>query len=190
MSKPIEFFFDYVSPYSYLADTQIRKLYPDIVYRPFFLGAVMKATGNNPPLTVPAKFAYLNTDMARWVERYRVDFVMNPDFPQNTAKALRLAIVAAEYDAFLPVHHDLFSAMWVDQQNLGNEALLAGIAAKHGLGGDAMSQVESDGIRDKLRRNTEEAVERGAFGAPTFFVGEQMFFGNDRFEFIADALAG
>lgn len=190
MNKPLEFFYDYVSPYSYLADTQVRKLYPDAVYRPFFLGGVIKATANNPPLTVPAKFAYLKKDMARWVKRYRVDFVMNPNFPQNTVKALRLALVAEENGVFLPVHVDLFNAMWVHRQDLASDEFLAGVANKHGLPADTMLQIEEAAIKEKLRNNTDEAIGRGAFGAPTFFVGDQMFFGNDRFEFIAAELAG
>jgi 2-hydroxychromene-2-carboxylate isomerase len=146
MSAKVEFFYDYVSIYSYLADSQLGNLADaEIVYRPMFLGAVMEATGNRPPGTVDAKRSYMMADVARWTERYSLPFKMNPLFPQNTLKALRLALVAQKHGVFETVHRELFDA-------------------------------------------TNEAVERGAFGAPTFFVGEQMFFGNDRFEFIEEAI--
>ena len=95
MSKQVEFFYDYVSVYSYLANSQLKKLNgADIVYRPMFLGAVMEATGNRPPGTVEAKGRYLRTDIMRWTNRYSLPFEMNPVFPQNTLMALRLALVA------------------------------------------------------------------------------------------------
>ncbi len=189
MSSRLEFFYDYVSPYSYLANTQVAKRFPEAVHRPFLLGAAMKAVGNRPPLTVPAKFAYLERDMARWVSHYGIRFVMNPLFPQNTVKALRLALVAQEAGQFAGLHNDLFEAMWIHGQDLSSPELLASLASRNDLPADALVRIETTGIKDSLRRNTDEAVARGAFGAPTFFVGEEMFFGNDRFEFIAEALA-
>lgn len=186
MSEKLEFFYDYVSVYSYLADSQLKNLAgAGIVYRPMFLGAVMEATGNRPPGTVKAKGKYLHTDIARWVERYSLPFKMNPVFPQNTLKALRLALVAQKQGGFEEVHQALFDGMWVQGQDLNNEDVLAGIAAKAGI---AIGDITAAAIKDELKANTDEAVARGAFGAPTFFVGEQMFFGNDRFEFIEEAL--
>lgn len=186
MSKTIEFFYDYVSVYSYLADSQLDQLAgATLVYRPMFLGAVMEATGNRPPGTVEAKGEYLKTDVARWVKRYSLPFRMNPVFPQNTLKALRLALVAQDEDVFEDVHPALFEAMWVDGKDLANETVLAEIAATAALPLDA---IEDPAIKDRLKANTGEAIERGAFGAPTFFIGDQMIFGNDRFEFIREAL--
>ena len=186
MSTKIEFFYDYVSVYSYLADSQLSQLTSaEIVYRPLFLGAVMEATGNRPPGTVKAKGKYLRTDIERWVKRYSLAFNMNPQFPQNTLKALRLALVAQKHGTFEPVHRALFDAMWVDEMDLSDENVLAEIAAKAGL---SLDDIEDVAIKDELKANSAEAVDRGAFGAPTFFVNDQMFFGNDRFEFINDAL--
>jgi len=186
MSTKLEFFYDYVSIYSYLADSQLSKLTSaEIVYRPMFLGAVMEATGNRPPGTVEAKRIYLMTDVDRWAERYSLTFRMNPVFPQNTLKALRLALVAQKHGVFEPVHQDLFNAIWVREKDLSDKDVLAEIATKAGLAIDA---IEDAAIKDELKANTAEAIERGAFGAPTFFVGEQMFFGNDRFDFIAEAI--
>jgi 2-hydroxychromene-2-carboxylate isomerase len=186
MSTKLEFFYDYVSIYSYLADSQLAKLAgAEVVYRPMFLGAVMEATGNRPPGTVEAKRKYMMTDVHRWAERYSLSFKMNPVFPQNTLKALRLALVAQKQGVFESVHRALFEAMWTQEQDLDDEVVLAEIAAKAAL---SLKAIEDKAIKDELKANTEEAVERGAFGAPTFFIGEQMFFGNDRFEFIADAI--
>ena len=186
MSKILEFFYDYVSVYSYLADSQLKNLQgTEIVYRPMFLGAVMEATGNRPPGTVKAKGSYLMTDVARWVERYSLPFKMNPAFPQNTLKALRLALVAQKQGDFEAVHQALFDGMWVQEKDLGNDEVLAGIAAQAGV---SIGDIEDPAIKNELKANTGEAVARGAFGAPTFFIGEQMFFGNDRFEFIREAL--
>ena len=186
MSTKVEFFYDYVSVYSYLADSQLSELTgAEIVYRPMFLGAVMDATGNRPPGTVKAKGKYLRTDIARWVKRYSLPFKMNPVFPQNTLKALRLALVAQKHGAFEAVHQALFEAMWVDEMNLSDEDVLAEIATKAAL---SISDIEDVAIKEELKANTTEAVTRGAFGAPTFFIGDQMFFGNDRFEFIEEAI--
>jgi 2-hydroxychromene-2-carboxylate isomerase len=186
MSKQVEFFYDYVSLYSYLADSQLGNLAgAEIVYRPMFLGAVMEATGNRPPGTVEAKRKYLMTDVARWTSRYSLAFRMNPVFPQNTVKALRLALVAQKEGVFGNVHRALFEAMWIQEKVLGDEAVLGKIAANAGL---SLEAIEDPAIKDELKAITGEAVDRGAFGAPTFFVGDQMFFGNDRFEFIADAI--
>lgn len=186
MSNKVEFFYDYVSVYSYLADSQLCNLSgADIVYRPMFLGAVMEAAGNRPPGTVKAKGRYMGTDIKRWADRYSLTFRMNPVFPQNTLKALRLALVAQKNGVFEAVHPALFDAMWVHEKNLSDEAVIAEIAAEAGL---SISDIEAPAIKEELKANTAEAVTRGAFGAPTFFVGDQMFFGNDRFDFIEEAL--
>lgn len=187
MSKQIEFFYDYVSIYSYLADSQLDTLTgAEIVYRPMFLGAVMEATGNRPPGTVEAKRNWLHVDISRWAKRYGLPWTMNPVFPQNTLKALRLALVAQKHGAFEAVHRALFTAIWVDQKDLSSEDLLAEIAKNAGI---PFEEIEDPAIKDALKANTNEAIERGAFGAPTFFIGDQMFFGNDRFEMIREVIA-
>ena len=187
----VEFFYDYVSTFSYLANSQLAKLDAEVIYRPILLGAVMEATGNRPPLTVKAKGKYLFTDVERWARRYSIPYKMNPKFPFNTVKSLRLALVAQQQGTFELIHQPLFDAMWADEQDLSDESVLAGIIADAGLSADEMlAKISTDDIKSELRANTEEVVSRGAFGAPTFFVGDEMFFGNDRFEFIAEAIRG
>jgi len=190
ISEKLEFFYDYVSPYSYLANSQLSEVGGSkLVYRPMFLGGVMQATGNKPPGTLEIKGMYLRKDIARWALRYGVEYNRNPKFPQNTLKALRLALVAQKDGAFEEVHKALFAAMFVHQSDLSDDELLSKIMIDADMNESAtFERIEDQSIKDELKANTEEAVARGAFGAPTFFVGEQMFFGNDRFEFIKEAL--
>ncbi len=190
MGRKLEFFYDYVSVYSYLADSQLKNLDgADIVYRPMLLGAVMQATGNRPPGSIEAKRRYLHADIAGWARRYQLPLTMNPLFPQNTLNALRLALLAEREGVFAAVHRRLFDAMWVEQQNLADDTVLATLAANAGLDSvTAMRGIAEQAIKDRLKANTDEAVARGAFGAPTFFVDGRMFFGNDRFDFIREAL--
>lgn len=190
MIRKLEFFYDYVSSYSYLANHHLRSMRDvEISYRPMFLGAVMKATGNNPPGTVPAKGAYLAKDLARWAGKYGIPFRFNSIFPQNTLKALRLAVVAERWGTFFDLHQPLFDAMFVHDRDLSDDGVLADILRDSGLeAADYLSAADDEDIKAALTRNTEQAVARGAFGAPTFFVGDDMFFGNDRFEFVREAL--
>jgi 2-hydroxychromene-2-carboxylate isomerase len=189
MKPKLEFFYDYVSPYSYLADTQLGRLDAEVRYRPMLLGGVMKATGNSPPKTVPAKGSYLDKDLKRWVDRYRVPFRWNSVFPLNTVKALRIAIVAQRQGWFGAVHARLFSAAWVENLDLSDDAVLASIIQAAGQdAGSVLEAIASDDIKAELRANSDEAVARGVFGAPTFFVGNEMFFGNDRLDFVREAI--
>lgn len=191
MGSKLEFFYDYVSSYSYLANQEIGKFNEDeVVYRPMFLGAVMQATGNKPPGTVPAKRIYLNKDLDRWAARYGIPFRVNSIFPQNTLGALRLAVAAQRRGVFKDVHQVLFDGMFVDDRDLGDEGVLKAIIVDAGLNADElMADIASQSVKDELKENTEEAIRRGAFGAPTLYVGDEMFFGNDRFDFVREALA-
>jgi 2-hydroxychromene-2-carboxylate isomerase len=186
MSTKVEFFYDYVSLYSYLANSQLSSLDgAEIVYRPVLLGAVMQATGNRPPGTVEAKRNYLHVDAIRWADRYGVPLNWNPVFPQNTVNALRLALVAEKKGAFETVHQPLFDAFWIHEKDFSDESVLAEIATNAGL---SINDTQEQAIKDELKANTGEAVERGVFGAPTFFIGDEMFFGNDRFDFIKEEI--
>jgi 2-hydroxychromene-2-carboxylate isomerase len=187
----LEFFYDYVSSYSYLANSQVQSIEgAEVHYRPMLLGAVMQASGNSPPGLVPAKGAYLKKDLARWAERYSIELNFNSIFPQNTLSALRLAIAAQRRGVFADVHQKLFDAMFVHDLDLSNQGVLVQILSDAELNVDELTaDASSQSVKDELRANTEEAVQRGAFGAPTFFVGDEMFFGDDRMDFVREALA-
>ena len=196
MSRKVEFFFDVGSPTTYLAWTQLPTLCAqagaELVYRPMLLGGVFQATGNASPAAVPLKGSYMNADMARFARRYGVPLAMNPYFPVNTLTLMRGAAGAqlrapARFDAYL---RGVFKAMWVEPQNLNDPALVAGALAAAGFDpAEVMGWANDAEVKAALRANTEEAVARGVFGAPTMFVGGEMFFGQDRLDFVREALA-
>ena len=186
MKKSVEFFFDYASPYSYLADYQLSSFRNiEIIYRPMLLGAVMQATNNKPPGTIPSKGNYIAKDLELWSQHYGIPFRMNSIFPQNTLKALRLAIVCQQENCFQMVHQALFEAMFVHNLDLSDVDILKNLINQQQLNSDQLIEKLSENtIKDELKRNTNEAISRGAFGAPTFFINDEMFFGNDRLDFI------
>ena len=186
MKKSVEFFFDYASPYSYLADYQLSSFRNiEIIYRPMLLGAVMQATNNKPPGTIPSKGNYIAKDLELWSQHYGIPFRMNSIFPQNTLKALRLAIVCQQENCFQMVHQALFEAMFVYNLDISDVDILKNLINQQQLNSDQLIEKLSENtIKDELKRNTNEAISRGAFGAPTFFINDEMFFGNDRLDFI------
>ncbi|MFP6626574.1 MAG: 2-hydroxychromene-2-carboxylate isomerase [Deltaproteobacteria bacterium] len=195
MAATLEFFFDYGSPTTYLADTQIEALAErsgaKLVYRPMLLGGVFKATGNRSPVEVPAKGVYMGADMARFAKRYGVPMNMNPFFPVNTLPLMRGAVVAQHDGFFAAYQKAMFRAMWVDEKDMNDPAVIGEVVSAAGI--DVTSLLKRTGeqdIKDELKATTEEAVNRGAFGAPTFFVGDEMFFGQDRLEFVEAVLSG
>jgi 2-hydroxychromene-2-carboxylate isomerase len=195
MPRQIEFFFDFGSPTSYLAYTQLPRIAAEcgaqIVWRPMLLGGVFKATGNASPVTILAKGRWMFGDMARWAKRYGVPLEMNPHFPVNTLTLMRGAtgLQMRQPAQFLRYVDVIYRAMWVTPCNLGEPAVLAEILREAGFDSEAFAALAGDPeVKAKLVSNTEEAVARGVFGAPTMFVGEQMFFGQDRLEFVREAL--
>ncbi|KAA1171311.1 2-hydroxychromene-2-carboxylate isomerase [Marinobacter salinexigens] len=193
MTKTIDFYFDVGSPASYLAWTQLKGLTErtgaDICWKPMLLGGVFKATGNSSPATIPAKSVYNRMDMARFASRYNVPLNFNPHFPVNTLYLMRGMVACLGTPHFDNYLQAIFNAMWVDEQNLGDVAVVADVLAKAGFNPeDVIAQCDDSAIKESLKRLTEEAVERGVFGAPTFFVGDEMFFGQDRLGQVEECL--
>ena len=194
--KRVEYFFDFGSPTSYLAWTQLPKIAAasgaEIVWRPMLLGGVFKATGNASPVSVPAKGRWMNEDIRRWAARYGVPFRHNPHFPINTLGLMRGAVGlqlrrSQDFGRYLEVVH---RALWEGEKNLGDPAVLASVLADAGFDADAFAALVAEPeVKARLVATTEEAVARGVFGAPTFFVGDAMFFGQDRLYFVREALA-
>ncbi|MEM6626030.1 MAG: 2-hydroxychromene-2-carboxylate isomerase [Pseudomonadota bacterium] len=193
MAKTLEFFFDVVSPTVYLASTQLPSLIErtgaTLNPRPFFLGGVMQATGNRPPATVPAKGVWMNGDLNRFAKRYGVPMSPNPHFPMNTLaiqRALSAWVGTPEGDTLFDV---AVKACWVEPINVGDRDVLSSTLAEGGVDVKAFWAAAADEKnKDALKETTEEAIQRGAFGAPTFFVGDEMFFGQDRLDFVEEAL--
>lgn len=195
MSKTVEFFFDLGSPASYLAYTQLpslcREAGAELVYRPMLLGGVFQATGNASPAMIPVKGRYMIRDLARFAERYGVSMRFNPHFPINTLTLMRLlvAVQLHQPERFDDALKALFRAIWVDGVNMGDLAKVAGVLVAAGFdAAQLQAQIAEPAVKDALKATTEEAVKRGVFGAPTCFVGEEMFFGQDRLDFVREAL--
>lgn len=195
MAKTLEFYFDYGSPYSYLADTQVeaiaRRTGATLLRRPMLLGGVFKATGNHSPAELPQKSAWSGFDMPLWARHYGVPFQRNPFFPVNTLALMRGA-AAAEIDGVFDRYHPaMFRAMWVDGRNLNDIQEVAAVLTGAGLDARRFgNRIQEQDVKDRLKATTDEAVARGVFGAPTSFVDGRMFFGNDRLPFVELALRG
>jgi len=194
MEKRVEFFFDFGSPYSYLAYKVLPPIAAahdaQIVWRPTLLGGVFKATGNHSPAETPAKRKWMQQDLRRWAQRYSVAFNHNPFFPINTLTLMR---GAAGLQAQGPIFHKymeaIFHAMWAEPRNLGAPDQLAAVLQQAAIDVDAFqSMVNDPAVKERLKKDTDDAVARGVFGVPTFFVGDEMHWGQDRLEFVAAAL--
>jgi 2-hydroxychromene-2-carboxylate isomerase len=193
--KSFEFWFDFGSTASYLAWTQLPALEAatgaKAILKPMLLGGVFQATGNQSPANIPAKGKYIFLDFARFAKRYGVPLIKNPHFPINTLLLMRGAIaLQMKGDArFLDYCHAVFKAIWVDSLNMNDPATVAEVLRKAGFDAQALVALASEQTtKDALKAATQEAVERGVFGAPTFFVGDQMFWGQDRMDFVKEAL--
>lgn len=194
MSKTVEFLFDFGSPATYLAHTQMPALAErtgaSVRYRPMLLGGVFKATGNQSPIMVPAKGKWLGGDLHRFARRYGVTFEFPKSFPVNTLHLMRGAVVAEEEGNLAPYTEAVFQAMWADGKDMTEPGVVAEVLSAAGLdAAHVLERAREQAIKDKLIACTEEAVKRGTFGAPTFFVGEDMFWGQDRLDFVEEALA-
>jgi 2-hydroxychromene-2-carboxylate isomerase len=194
-ARTIEFLFDFGSPTTYLAHTQLPRIAREtgarLDYVPMLLGGVFKATGNQSPVMVPAKGRWMGGDLARFARRYGVPFTFNPHFPINTLTLMRGAVglQVRQPDRFMPYVDAMFRAMWVEPVNLGDPAALASTLKAAGFDPNEMlALVGNADVKAKLIANTEAAVARGVFGAPTCFVGDEMFFGQDRLDFVREAV--
>jgi 2-hydroxychromene-2-carboxylate isomerase len=195
MARTLEFYFDYGSPYSYLADTQVegiaQRTGATLVRKPMLLGGVFKATGNHSPAELPQKSKWSGFDMPLWARHYGVPFQRNPFFPVNTLALMRGAAAAQIDGTFDRYHPAVFKAMWVDGRNLNDMKEIAAALSAAGLDPAKVgARIQDQDVKDRLKATTEEAVARGVFGAPTCFVDNMMFFGNDRLPFVEMALKG
>lgn len=194
-TQTVDFYWDPASPFTYLAATQISKLAgetgAEFVWKPFLIGAVFKATGNKPPVTVPAKGNHMFIDLRRWATLYGVPFSMPDSFPINSVPPTRFAIAAAQQGDMAEIALALMTAHWGKGKDISNPEVLGSLAAELNLDADAITEaMGSDTVKAELRSNTDAAIERGAFGAPTFVVDGEMFWGNDRLELLRAHLNG
>lgn len=189
--RNFEFFYDFTSPYSYLASTRVPDLSArtgaEARWRPFLLGGVLKAVGSSAPIENPAKARYMLADLERWSRRLGVTLRWPATFPVPTILALRCALAADRQGKVVSFSQAAFRAVWVDGRDLALPETVAALGDEVGLDGKALVASAPD-HKAALIQQTQEAIDRGAFGAPTFFVGGEMFLGNDRMDFLEEAL--
>lgn len=186
MSRKVEFFYDIASPYSFLAALQMPRLekLAEVQWRPFLIGGVFKASGNVMPAANPAKGQYMFQDLRRLFAYYGEPFRFPSRFPINSLQAMRcLTALPAEQRPAATLK--LYRAYWGEDRDVADPAILAEL-----LGADVLARASDEAVKAELKETTESAAGRGAFGAPTFFVGEEMYFGEDRVFLIEHAVSG
>jgi 2-hydroxychromene-2-carboxylate isomerase len=195
MAHTIEFYFDFPSPYAYLAHTQLPSIAAEhnaeIMYHPFRILELMKLVGNRPTtIECKSKGKYASIDLQRWTKRYGVEFARNPHSRSfDFAELDRGALVAIADGRGAEYVTAVFSGIWAKQANLSQRSVLIDLLGRAGF--DAPRLLEracGEETIAKLEAETAAAAERGVFGAPTMFVGDHMYFGNDRLDFVAEAL--
>jgi 2-hydroxychromene-2-carboxylate isomerase len=186
----VQFHFDFGSPNAYLS----HKILPEIErrtgakfdYVPILLGGIFKATNNRSPMEAFAgiknKYEYENLEMKRFIEKHGLDrFRMNPFFPVNTLTLMRGAVAMKMDGDFARYVDAVFHHMWEEPKKMDNPAVIRAALDESGLdGGKLLERAQDPRVKEQLVRNTEESVARGSFGSPTFFVGDEIFFGKDR----------
>ena len=196
MPKTVDFYYDFGSPTAYLAHRRLQQLSArydfTVNYKAILLGGVFKATGNTTPVAIPAKGKYmLEHDLPRFAKRYGVPLNFNPHFPLNTLGLMRGAIAASRLDCLARYVDVVYDAVWVAGENMSEPEVVARVLAAGDLDAVALMTLSQDPeVKAELISSTEEAVERGAFGAPTLYLDGEMYFGQDRIDFIEEALAG
>jgi 2-hydroxychromene-2-carboxylate isomerase len=197
MGKHFEFWFDLGSPAAYLAWKRLPQFLvrtgASVAHKPMLLGGVFKATGNASPVTIPAKGKWILEDLARAARKDGVPLAYGPGFPVNTLPLMRAAIglQMRKPERFAPYVDAMYDAMFGKPRDMRDEKAIAGVLSEAGFApAEIMALAADPEVKQALIGNTEEAVARGVFGAPTFFVGGEMFWGQDRMDAVAEALAG
>ena len=196
--KKVDFYFDFASPNAYLSHKVIKNIKDrtgvEVNYIPVLLGGIFKATNNKPPMEqffgVKNKNEYQNLEIERFIERHGLhEFKMNPHFPVISLQIIRGAI-AAELDGFLEEYIDkVLVHMWEVPKKMDDPEVIKAAFEESGFDSERLiSQMQNPDVKAKLISNTEAAVERGVFGIPTFFVGDEMYFGKDTLWQVEEAL--
>ncbi len=195
MTRTVEFYFDVGSPAAYLAWQRLPHICQEtgasLAYKPMLLGGVFQATGNQSPMSIPAKGRYLTADFERFARRDRIAFRHNPFFPINTLTLMRgvTGLQMRDGARMVPYTDAVYRAIWRDALNMNDAAVVAEVLRQAGFDPAALAALASDPqVKESLKVQTQEAVARGVFGAPTFFVGEEMYWGQDRLDFVRQAL--
>lgn len=186
----VQFLFDFGSPNAFLAHRVIPQIEQrtgaKFIYVPILLGGLFKLTGNQSPATAFAgiknKPEYNQLEMRRFLARHGIaDFVFNPHFPVNTLQLMRGAVAAQELAVFERYVDAIYDAMWTKGLDMGQAEIVARELAAAGLPAEQLLGLsQTPGVKQRLLDNTQAAFERGAFGSPSFLVGDELYFGKDR----------
>jgi len=189
MSKTVEFYYDFSSPYTYIASERIEKICQEsgasIEWKPFLLGGVFNEIGSTPAAQIDNKINYLKRDMIMCADYYDVPLNFPEVFPLNSVRAMRGAFAASEQDKLVEYNHLMFRLYFVKETDLSHPEILAEAVGGIGIDPEWFTQrIAEQDIKDMLRDETNIAVQRGIFGAPTMFVDDKMYWGNDRLDFL------
>lgn len=187
-----QFLFDYGSPNAYLVHRAIPRTGVTFEYIPVLLGGIFKAVGNQSPMQayghVGAKVAYDRLEMKRFCEKYAIEaFAMNPHFPVNTLPIMRGAVAARRLGVAAAYDEAMFAGMWERGLKLDEADVIARTILDASLPTEVLVLAADPEVKAELAINTDDAVKRGAFGSPTFFIGEEMWFGKDRLRDVVEA---
>lgn len=197
--KTVEFHFDFGSPNAYLSHLVIpdiaRRTGAKFEYVPVLLGGVFKLTGNRSPAEtlqgIRNKPEYERLEMDRFIRRHGITaFQRNPFFPVNTLVAMRGAVAAARLDCFATYVDAVFRHMWAEPKKMDDPTVYRDALLQSGLDADRIAAlIQTPEIKQALLESTERSVARGTFGSPTFFIGDEMWFGKDRLRDVEEAIA-
>lgn len=198
MERQVDFYFDVVSPYSYLAFGRVERICQEagaeLVLRPMLLGAVHNAVGITAPIEVRSKASYQLRDIQRWAEYYGLPMRFPEPFPFRTLKTMRAAVAGEDLEPFV---REAFALYWEEggapkgMEEADEDGPVREVARRIGRDPEEVLEKAASGeAKEALKGATAEALERGVFGAPAFFVGDEMFWGNDRLHFVEAALNG
>ena len=189
MIKTFDFYFDFGSPYTFLAHKQIRKIEKEnsikIKYMPILLGGLLKEAGIKANVDIPLKGKYMINDCRLWAEKYNIDFKFNNYFPILTLNLMRCVLVAEKKNIEQFFINKVFDAIWKDGLNLNDNSIVEKLLKNLDINpktflGDAVDEK----IKDELKKRTDSAFKKGIFGVPSFFINNKLFWGQDRLEFV------
>ncbi len=193
--KTIPFYFDPISPYVYLAWTQLAQFEKEndvtFEYIPILFAGLLNTHGQKGPAEIPPKRIYTFKDVARWAHRYQVPLKMPPLHPFNPLLPLRICVAAENEKDRAKIAGVFIQATWGKGLDISDEKVVRELLLKNGFEAEVLLQeVQKSEVKERLKRNTEDAIQKGVFGVPSFRVDDEIFWGNDRIDFLKDYLKG
>ena len=189
MIKSFDFYFDFASPYTFIAHKEIRKIEKEnpvtIKYMPVLLGGLLKAAGIKPNADFPIKAKYMIRDCKLWAEKYNINFKFNNYFPIKTLNLMRCVLVAEKKKFEKNFINKVFDAIWKDGLNLNDDAIVEKLLKNLDINPkNFLNEADNQEVKNDLKKRTDDAYNKGIFGTPTFIINNKMFWGQDRLDFV------